>query len=137
MLPEGNIHITYKKQLGNLYNIVDDCIWYICEYLENPDFNNLYKSSRYFFFGKILNKRLKLFKDNRKKKIEITYLKRDPEYQFANLIFRIGKCVISDCNIRRGRLRLTNITSEQNRNTFFSVPYCAYHWNNKILPMYT
>ena len=136
MIPEEHIYLTYKKQLGNLYNVMDDCIWYTSEFLDNKDFFQLFTASRYFFFSEILEKRLEKFKKRRKDIIEISYLKRDPQYQFANMHFRMGNCVVSECRIKRGRLQLSNVRTQRNNNYMFTVPYCAYHWNTTIKTMY-
>lgn len=124
-----NVIITnhnHNIQLGTLKNLCDDVIYVACDFLTNKDIYNMSQLSKSYLFNDIISRRLNIFKKNRKKVIEKSFITREPEFQFANTIFKDGLCVTRNCNGRRCFL------SHFTEKTIY-IPYCIACWTIVVL----
>ena len=114
----------HSTQLGNLKYLCDDVLGVVVDFLPNSDLHSMIQISKSYLFKLFLHKRYTNFKQHRREKLEHIFSLREPNYQFANLVFKKRTCIIANCNN-------TNTTLNYFKPKNIYVPYCAICWLDK------
>ena len=121
---------NHPQQLGDLAHLCDDVLGVVTEFLPNNDVYNITLLSNSYLYKLFFHRRYYTFKQKRREKMEKIISMRDKNYQYANTVFKWGKCVVTDCEHRRARL--IHFTDD-----IYRIPYCSVCWENKILPNFS
>jgi len=121
---------NHKQQLGDLEHLCDDVLSVVSDFLPNKDVFTIGLLANSYLYKVLVYRRYVAFKKKRREKIEKIISMRDKDNQFANKVFKWGKCVVADCDHYRGRL--THFTED-----VYRTPYCSMCWEVRILPRFT